>query len=271
MENGWYVITPLMAKEWLKKNISNYRLINSHAVKAYAADMKAGKWVANGESIVFCKSGRLLNGQHRLSAIVKANVSVKSYVIFDVEDDVVDFDSGYLRSSNQRLRARGIQASNLGIAISRIVYNGGVRNGKSPHAIIEDYYANNYDSIKATESIISALGNIGRKAACGAVVYCMLKSNEMPENEMRDFFKVLNSGNSAESEREASPALVLRRQLEKMTDGCSASQSKRLEFTIKALNDFHSQHTRKRDYTDDTKIAENLIYKVQVLDKFGAP
>jgi hypothetical protein len=65
-------ISPDMAKEWLEKygNTKN-RIIRQPWVHSLVEMMVAGRWDVSGEfAISFGRSGRLLNGHHRLHAIV---------------------------------------------------------------------------------------------------------------------------------------------------------------------------------------------------------
>ena len=64
-------ITPELAAEFLKKNKSNRPLSSKHVI-ALAGSIERGEWMFTGESIKFSESDTLLDGQHRLSAIVMA-------------------------------------------------------------------------------------------------------------------------------------------------------------------------------------------------------
>ena len=70
MEAKVQVITPELAEQYLTKNTNNYRSMSNSVVNAYATDMKTGNWKFNGDSIKFNKSGILVDGQHRLAAIM---------------------------------------------------------------------------------------------------------------------------------------------------------------------------------------------------------
>ena len=90
-------ITPDMARKWLEHNLVN-RPISRATVKAYADDMICGRWDKNTTScIAFDRVGRLVDGQHRLSAIIVAGIPVTMWVSRNVGDGVV-FDSGRNRS-----------------------------------------------------------------------------------------------------------------------------------------------------------------------------
>ena len=90
-------VTPEMAKTLLNGNLIN-RKLQSDVVNQYANDMLENKWTLGGIGISISKSGFVLDGQHRLHAIVKANVPVQMLVCTDIEDDVANFDTGKRRS-----------------------------------------------------------------------------------------------------------------------------------------------------------------------------
>lgn len=73
-------VTPVMAKEWLNRNTHN-RPMRAQKVAEFARDIQAGNWAMNGETIKFDTNGVLLDGQHRLSAIVKADTPVDLLVV----------------------------------------------------------------------------------------------------------------------------------------------------------------------------------------------
>lgn len=73
-------ITPNYAMQLLANNPNNRKLSSGH-VASLASAMSRGEWQLNGESIKIAECGTLLDGQHRLSAIVKNSASVKMFVV----------------------------------------------------------------------------------------------------------------------------------------------------------------------------------------------
>lgn len=73
-------ITPNMAEKWLAKNDKN-RKLRERKVKHLANIIKKDQWKLNGEAIKFSNDGTLLDGQHRLSAIMVSRTPVKSLVV----------------------------------------------------------------------------------------------------------------------------------------------------------------------------------------------
>ena len=70
MHSELLTITPNEASKYLANNPAN-RKINESVVRAMAEDMKAGRWMQTHQGIAISKTGRLLDGQHRLSAVIK--------------------------------------------------------------------------------------------------------------------------------------------------------------------------------------------------------
>lgn len=115
-------ITPFMAKEYLKKNIVN-RKLNKGLVAYYARLMSEGKWMLNGESIVFDNKNNLSDGQHRLNAVIMANVPIQSVVVRNVDCEAfTTFDQGKARSASDSFSIKGIaNGSNIASAIRSFI------------------------------------------------------------------------------------------------------------------------------------------------------
>lgn len=100
-------VTPVMAADWLEFNTHN-RTLRFRVVDAYAADMAAGDWQWNGETVKFAADGTLLDGQHRLAAIVQSGVTVPLLVVRDLESGAQDtVDAGARRQFSDALKLRG--------------------------------------------------------------------------------------------------------------------------------------------------------------------
>jgi hypothetical protein len=75
----WLRVTPQMADEWLKLNTENRPIKPSH-VKFLQTEIMAGRFLATGQPIVFVGK-KLVDGQHRLLAIVRADKAVDMMVV----------------------------------------------------------------------------------------------------------------------------------------------------------------------------------------------
>lgn len=128
-------ITPAMAKEMLTLNTHN-RGLREKAVNGLAADMAAGEWTEDGQSIKFGKDGALLDGQHRLAAIIKADVMVRMLVVRNVPNAAQEnMDTQARRSFADVLKLRGEAKYTALAAATRRIYmwERGAKSGGSNH------------------------------------------------------------------------------------------------------------------------------------------
>jgi len=65
-------VTPAKAREWLERNNTRNRNLRPHKVALYADQMTRGQWLMAGDPIRFDSDGTLLDGQHRLAAVVES-------------------------------------------------------------------------------------------------------------------------------------------------------------------------------------------------------
>ncbi|MFT3727152.1 MAG: hypothetical protein QM759_04945 [Terricaulis sp.] len=101
------IITPALAEKLLSSNTIN-RSISGSVVEKYARDMRDGRWRLNGQTIKVTETGRLLDGQHRLEAVKKAQASFPAIIVEGVPENCLgSLDVGHKRSLSEILRDRG--------------------------------------------------------------------------------------------------------------------------------------------------------------------
>ena len=116
------IVTPAMAKDMLEKNGLNRPLI-TRVARLYASDMKADLWVNNGQGIVISHDGTLLDGQHRLQAIVYANRPISMLVVRGADPDVFKtMDTGKPRRLADVLAIQGHRHTSVVGVVSRVAY-----------------------------------------------------------------------------------------------------------------------------------------------------
>jgi hypothetical protein len=107
LEIGIETITPADAEGLLASNDNNRKIIPRVAEK-YARDMQAGSWALNGQTLKVSTAGRLLDGQHRCYAAMKAGKSFQAIVVRGLPDAIFEtLDSGPVRSLGEVLGTRG--------------------------------------------------------------------------------------------------------------------------------------------------------------------
>ena len=103
IETQVIAITPELAAYWLEKNHCDNRKLRKDLVSEYAKDMECGRWILTHQGIAFDREGRLIDGQHRLAAVVKSGAVVQMAVTWNIPKDAFLFlDCGLRRRDSDR-------------------------------------------------------------------------------------------------------------------------------------------------------------------------
>ncbi|QCX81186.1 hypothetical protein C9F11_38015 [Streptomyces sp. YIM 121038] len=115
-------ITPELAQQLLKRNTRN-RKLRERAVSDYARDITAGNWSLNGEALKLSANGDVLDGQHRLHAVIEAGVPVDMFVVIGLDPAAQEtMDSGRKRSTADVLALRSEENATTLAAVLRRVW-----------------------------------------------------------------------------------------------------------------------------------------------------
>lgn len=198
-------ITPELAKLYLGHNESN-RTLRRTRVMQYAHDMKEGKWNLTGQGITFGRDGNLLDGQHRLNAVIVAGVPVNFLVVTDA-DVVPTYDCGLSRSIVDRFKLAGKGSgplyTNAGQSIVRLCYiikkYGNVTTTISPTTSdIEEYINSDADDLLWAASLMeikhSKMRGL-RRAVLSATLFSLYKLNiGLSKEDVEHICSVLKDG-----------------------------------------------------------------------------
>ena len=98
-------LTPPLAESWLEQNTFN-RKVSRHTVSRYAHDMKSGAWTLNHQGIAFDENGVLVDGQHRLMAVIESGAEVDMMVTWGASR--VGIDELRVRSVSDVIKFGGL-------------------------------------------------------------------------------------------------------------------------------------------------------------------
>jgi len=100
-------VTPVKAAEYLARNTAN-RPLSQRTVRDFAQAMRRGEWRVTHQGIAFDTTGALVDGQHRLAAIIEAEVPVEVTVFTEVPVGAFDvLDTGKRRNAADVLAIDG--------------------------------------------------------------------------------------------------------------------------------------------------------------------
>ena len=130
------LVTPEMAKEYLTKNTDN-RNKRGWWVSGLANQIKRGEWIPTHQGVGITKSGKLIDGQHRLEAIVEANIPVQIMVTTGVRDDAYKVLDNGIKRTMADLTGMHMRTAEVCRVLARLAYGGDTVN--SADQIIEIY------------------------------------------------------------------------------------------------------------------------------------
>lgn len=226
------IITPAIAEYYLAKTKIN-RTVRSSGVDAYARDMANGDWITTGESIQFDWFDQLIDGQHRLLAIIKSGKSIELLVVRGLDPRAQKrIDSGIVRAFADQLKMAGV-AESLSVASAlrrihlyevmaeRVDFN----TGKVTHAELEEVFERH----PSVPEIASRLKNVASRTGVplSQLTFINWLLHEHNPEKTEEFFDLFLHGANMDLDH---PVLVLRDRIRRERD-----QYAQREFQIRAF------------------------------------
>lgn len=97
------LLTPSEAAKWLEANALN-RPVRERHVKFLAEEIRSGNWQLNGQAIIISDGEEVLDGQHRLKAVIEAGMAIRTLVIYGIKREAFKtIDTGVVRTGGDAL------------------------------------------------------------------------------------------------------------------------------------------------------------------------
>lgn len=139
LSGGMELITPKDAAYILESKNKSNRPLRAGTISQYAREMIEGRWNSGvSDAIAFTVEGELLNGQHRLSAVVQANISIRFFVARNVPKNAFAYmDIGARRTISDRTRLDRTQSDIVTMLIR--ICGAGNHAAADPTEVLEVY------------------------------------------------------------------------------------------------------------------------------------
>lgn len=226
------ILTPALAEKW-RPLIRNPRNLITRKVIEYARDIKNGSWTDTGDPIRFDQEGMIVDGNHRIEAVLLSGTPIITKVAYNLDDDALrNIDIGMKRSPGSILSTMGEDKSHANelaatlTLVSRWLKGGTAIAAQSFTPTISDRMQILADFPNVRKSVKYVLGgkildengkviekfvgltNLKKFAGSRAVACFIHLFGEMTApGKVDEFFKALNSG---ENLRKGMPAYALR-------------------------------------------------------------
>lgn len=258
-------VTPELAAEWLEHNTHN-RTLRPRVVDKYAADMKAGRWLLTHQGIAFDDDNVLVDGQHRLAAVVQSGAAAKMLITRGVSMKAqIAVDDHSVRNTADALRlAEDYDVTTMHVAIVNRMMGGlapvSRRASKQEVKLFLDKY---YDGVEFAVGVFSSgmrgLTQAPVRAVVGRAYY------SVDSGTLRRFADVLATGIMDGGE---DAAVVLRNWLLNPVSRYGGSAHQRLVYakTERALYSFIRAEPIKKLYAAEQELFELPASPVRLMD-----
>lgn len=198
-------VTPALASEWLQKIPARQRNLSETVVRKYADDMARGWWKLTHQSIAIDEEGNVVDGQHRLSAVVLSGATVEMSVTFDAPAASFDHvDMGYARNASAVLSIRGVpNADKDSLAMVRQLHFGHRVHGDR-HAtidLLQELLLKHRDAISFVSSRV-AKDRMRRPSAPVLGAVALAWYHEQDKDRLGVFLDILADGFPRDVERD---------------------------------------------------------------------
>lgn len=228
-------ITPALAEEMLARNTGNFRKVIPDRVRKYSASMLSNEWEENGETIKLAYDGLVLDGQHRLLAIVKSGVTIRCIVVSGLpHESAKTMDGGKPRALSDWVRHSGQKNAAAITAIGRMVmyYRAGIwtRQGFSSSdvsdAAVLEFIAANDEILQGSHRLACLCHRMIHPSSLGAIILIAADGRNPADNEMCVWFcEALAKGVNLGADE---PVLHLRNKLNVQTHKREANYVQRM-------------------------------------------
>ena len=181
------LVTPELATQLLEANTHNRPLTQSH-VDRIAGRIRAGKWRFNGDTIKIAADGDVLDGQHRLWAIIEARIPVETIIVYGIDREAfATIDTvRKMRSHGDTIALNGQKRHRnvIGSALAWLIrwQTGRLEQYKAPTARvensdIEDAFNEHPGMIRAAEKAMQTRG-VANPSLLAFLYYVAVNKNE---------------------------------------------------------------------------------------------
>lgn len=209
------IVTPADASNYLATNFDN-RPMRCKWIAELVAIIQRGHWRLSPDAIAFDTRGTLINGQHRLHAVLAAGVDCEFIVARGFHPDTfLVTDAGAKRSAADALavaRVTGANHKTTAATASLIVrYRSGkpMSNAESVRPTTTEIMETVKNNPAIHESVIVGV-KISRLVAPSIAAFCHLVFAEIDADSADEFFSLLESG---EGLTKGHPVYTLRERL----------------------------------------------------------
>ena len=187
-------VSPALAAGWLLRNTRN-RSVRLASVQSMARDMQGGRWIFSGGVIGFDTNGVLVDGQHRLMALIESGTTQRFIVVPNLAPDAMSVvDTGSKRStadvlslSDDTITNPSVVAATIRIAVSAEAGRLASNDVKATNGEITAWLNEHRNILEYTRRVSGSARHFDAPAA--VVAYCWWRCASIDVFEANQFFE----------------------------------------------------------------------------------
>lgn len=250
-------MTPDEAKQLLAINIPENRRLKLGEIDAMADDIRNGKFTLSPNPICISTEGKLIDGQNRLHAIIKAGKPAPLLIMRGVSPDAV-IDRGVPRDAGDSLCMRGVISRDMSnkriTAVARryICIKEGKHCTRVSDSALGEFISKHENALAIANRVATARGDAkgvyryADKAGVRTAILAAVLSG-VPEATLEAFCRVVNTGLPEDDKQYA--AIMLRNfLLQAPTTGGEKVMNVCCAYAEMAIRDFVKNTPRTKQY-----------------------
>jgi len=206
VETSAVVVTPKQAKFWLDNFNTQNRVLRHERVKQFSKDMKSNRWEFTHQGIAFYEDGTLADGQHRLAAVVDADMPMTFLVTTGLARNVAaKIDQNRPREAHDAIRIAGEETwiNRDIVAIIRTLLSNFGENPKSfSLGEIVDYAVKHKDLFITVESLTRTKKRNFTQSGIAACYFAAMYAG-VPAEKIKRFIYIMLYGEISDSSENA--------------------------------------------------------------------
>ncbi len=211
-------LTSGLAEQLITRHVSN-RDIRPGRVTKYRTDMLAGHWTLNGQAIIIDKNGALIDGRHRLTAIIGTDAAIQTLLVVGVEPDAMTtIDQALPRTAGDYLGIKGEANPRTAASIARLrlAYENNEREAlkdtaRPTNAEVLGYFEEHHDDIATSARLAAELQEHSKSLVAPAALGFV--HNVLAEIDATEAEKYIRQVAKGEELHEGDPAFSVRTRL----------------------------------------------------------
>lgn len=219
------LVTPKLAEQWLNQNTDN-RNLRPGVVEKYASDMANGRWTSCPMPISFGHDGVLVDGQHRLWAIIESGKGQWFTIARGfTREDALNIDTGLGRSFVDNVQRSGVVGltSNIMAAVRWMEWGRSSVTPTPSSAVLREVGLEHKEAASFAVNRVHGKG-LSKGAVCGAVMRAWYTEDD--KELLARFCHVYSTG-FANGDRESAAVCLRNTALNMASSGMTSGEAMR--------------------------------------------